>query len=685
MWSARRSVVKTLVQTERVAVAPGSSDSLRIGMQAGPWVIERELGRGGMGTVYAVRHAQIGKRAALKVMHRRLHEPQKNAKRLELEAQVVNEIGHPNIVDIFDVGTTDDGRPYIVMEQLVGRSLADCQLEVDEVIAVLLQACHALMAAHAAGVVHRDLKPDNIFLANARKGETPRVVILDWGIARILNADAHQTLQGQLVGTPRYLAPEQASGEPVTTKTDVYALGVVTYELVLLQPPFDAHKATPMEIMAMHVFMPPRPPKTLWPEIPPRLEELILDMLAKTPDARPTMEEVAVRFLDVADALRANRSSGGASPYEPPGAEADRRHDETPPEPRARSRRWPIAIGAAAGLGIAGLIAVALTAEPPGGSRAPSPTGKAIESDRSPAPAPNPAPPAAPPPVAVANPVLEDCADPAVSRAGRRWYMTCTGGRRGNIYPIYESSNLATWRRVAWVFPGQRPAWADGNHWSPELHTTSDGFAAYFTMRVTDGRRAIGIATARTIAGPYRDAGAPLITPSEGASDPHVLVDRGRRYLYFKSEEVPPSIQVQALTDDGLAIVGDAKRVLVAEAGEQDNVEAPWVIREGEYFYLFYSSAEYCDPDYAIRVARSRSAFGPFEKRAQPLVAGGATWAAPGHVSITQGPAGERFAVYHAYRVAEGMPSCDGEHGRRHVRLDRLEFEGGWPRVLAKL
>ncbi|MBA2539408.1 MAG: family 43 glycosylhydrolase [Deltaproteobacteria bacterium] len=317
--------------------------------------------------------------------------------------------------------------------------------------------------------------------------------------------------------------------------------------------------------------------------------------------------------------------------------------------------------------------------------------GKVIESDRvAPPPAPTESSPAAPTPErragAIANPVLENCADPAVSRVGTRWYMTCTGGRAGNIYPIYVSSNLASWRQVAWVFPGERPVWADGHDWSPELHPTPDGFAAYFTMRVTDARHAIGIATATAVAGPYRDEGAPLIAPREGASDPHVLVEGGRRYLYFKSEQVPPSIHVQALADDGRTIAGDAKPVLVAEPREQDNIEAPWVIREGAYYYLFYSSARYCDPDYSIRVARSRSAFGPFEKRPQPLVAGGATWAAPGHVSITQGPAGERFVVYHAYRVSEGMPSCDGEPGgRRHVRVDRLEFADGWPRVPAKL
>ena len=235
---------------------PSSADSLRTGMRAGPWLIDEELGRGGMGVVYAARHVQIGKRAALKVMHRRLVKPE-HARRMELEARVVNQIGHPNIVDIFDVGTTDDGRPYIVMEQLTGHSLAGRDLDIEEAIAILAQVTNALIAAHAAGVVHRDLKPDNIFLAQ-RPHEPPRVVILDWGIARVLDEDARQTLEGELLGTPTYIAPEQARGEPVTTKTDVYSLGVVAYELVLLRPPFDAE--TTRDLMAMHLFVPPPAP-----------------------------------------------------------------------------------------------------------------------------------------------------------------------------------------------------------------------------------------------------------------------------------------------------------------------------------------------------------------------------------------------------------------------------------------
>lgn len=652
--------MKTLIETYpsgsgSLGVETDPSGSLQIGMRAGPWVIERELGRGGMGAVYAVRHEKIGKRAALKVMHRRLSQPAMHAKRMELEATVVNEIRHPNIVDIFDVGTTDDGRPYIVMEQLAGRSLEDCELGFEDAIWILIQVSNALIAAHAAGVVHRDLKPDNIFLAD-RVGEPPRVVVLDWGIARMLNVDARQTLEGQLLGTPQYLAPEQARGEQATPKTDVYSLGVMAYQFVLLRPPFDA--ATPLDVMAMHLFVPPPAPRGLWPEIPPRLDRLLAEMLAKAPEQRPTMEEVAARLAVIADDL-ANRHAPAAVS-----------HRFAPVVPRKR-RRWPIVVGVLATASVAGLFLGAMANDGPRRSEPAVARPKVVEA----------APPEKPAAPTRVNPVLEDCADPAVGREGAQWYLTCTGARRGNTYPIYESANLEAWRPVGWIFPaGTRPAWADGNYWSPEVHAIPGGFGAYFTMRVRDGRNAIGVATSKAVTGPYRDDG-PLVAPPQGASDPHLFVDGGRRYLYFKSEDAP-SIQAQPLTDDGLATAGEPRRVLDAHG----NVEAPWVIHTGEYFYLFYSSGQYCDPDYAVQVARSRSPFGPFEKRSQPLLTTGASWAAPGHVAVVAPAPGEWLIVYHAYRIAEGIPSCDGEQaGRRHVRVDRLELDDGWPVVRASL
>ncbi len=286
--------------------APGS-DVLHPGDKAGPWVVEYELGRGGMGAVYAVVHEEIGKRAALKVVHRRLLVPGFNPDRMSLEAKVVNQIGHPNIVDIFDTGRMPDTRPYIVMERLAGQPLSsragEAKILPDQVIALLVQICDALIAAHAAGVVHRDLKLDNIFLCdNPDDPSTPRVKVLDWGIAKVINHDVHHTIEGQLVGTPLYLSPEQARGARVSAQTDVYSLGVIAYELFLGKLPFEAE--TSAEVMALHLRATPPPASSLWPDIPPTLEQLLDRMLAKSPEHRPTMLDVFHLLQTVRDALR---------------------------------------------------------------------------------------------------------------------------------------------------------------------------------------------------------------------------------------------------------------------------------------------------------------------------------------------------------------------------------------------
>jgi serine/threonine-protein kinase len=310
-------------------------DGLATGAKAGPWIVERELGRGGMGTVYAVVHEEIGKRAALKLMHRRLVHGS-SAERILLEARVVNQIGHPNIVDVFETGSLPDGRPYIVMERLEGVPLGvradEGKILPDRVIEILLQICDALIASHAAGVVHRDLKVDNIFLTDGG------VKVLDWGIAKMISHDPHHTIEGQLVGTPQYLAPEQARGGAVSPATDVYSLGVLAYELFLEQLPFEAE--TSAEIMAMHLRAAPPPPSELWPDIPPALEELLLAMLAKAPEARPSMLSVARSLEIVREAFERRRKTGGT--IEPAPA-----HTHTAIAEMPRAARWSSAPGLA--------------------------------------------------------------------------------------------------------------------------------------------------------------------------------------------------------------------------------------------------------------------------------------------------------------------------------------------------
>jgi tRNA A-37 threonylcarbamoyl transferase component Bud32 len=363
--------MKTMVTTAGSG-QPGAldiPDVLVPGAKAGPWVIERELGRGGMGAVYAVVHDEIGKRAALKVVHKRLLVPGFNCDRMLLEAKVVNQVGHPGIVDIFETGKLADGRPYIVMERLDGHTLSEradaSKLLPDLVIAILLQVCDALVAAHAAGVVHRDLKLDNVFLIeNADEPLVPRVKLLDWGIAKLIHHDAKHTIDGQLVGTPQYLAPEQARGLAVSPQTDVYSLGVMAYELFLEQLPFEAETAA--EVMAMHLRQLPPPPHELWPDIPEALEDLLLAMLDKQPEHRPAVAEVAHRLLAVRDELERRRHA-----YAQLGPRAAIATPMDPSRPNRvvssvglaatelawshRAKRWQYAIGVSA-LAISGML-----------------------------------------------------------------------------------------------------------------------------------------------------------------------------------------------------------------------------------------------------------------------------------------------------------------------------------------
>jgi eukaryotic-like serine/threonine-protein kinase len=363
--------MKTLVSTAATGLppAPEGDGVLRPGTKAGPWLVERELGRGGMGAVYAVVHEEIGKRAALKVVHRRLM-PGFNSERMLLEAKVVNQVGHPNIVDIFETGRLEDGRPYIVMERLGGESLAvradEGKLLPDAVIAIVLQVCDALIAAHAAGIVHRDLKLDNVFLIdNLDDPSLPRIKLLDWGIAKVIHHEVKHTIEGQLMGTPQYLSPEQARGQAVSPQTDVYSLGVMAYELFLEQLPFEAETAA--EVMAMHLRAAPPRPRELWPDIPAELEDLLLAMLAKQPDQRPTMVEVARRLEAVRGELQ--RRCRARSGPRPPAAAPDVPRAPSrpgrvmssglaPTEPfawRSEARRWQYAIGGLA-LALSGLM-----------------------------------------------------------------------------------------------------------------------------------------------------------------------------------------------------------------------------------------------------------------------------------------------------------------------------------------
>jgi serine/threonine-protein kinase len=282
---------------------PAASDDLAPGDCVGEYVIERKIGVGGMGVVYGARHPVIGKRAAIKVLNARLTADREALSRFVLEAQAVNQIGHANIVDIFSFGTLGDGRSYFAMEWLPGETLGQRlrrgRLSVREATAILSPLCRALEAAHAAGVIHRDLKPDNVFLATDDDGW--RVKLLDFGIAKLSSptASISRTATGMAVGTPLYMAPEQARGEAVDGRTDVYALGLLAYTMVCGVALFE-DEGSAVEVLAAHISKPPAPPRERAPDLPAVFEALILEMIAKQPDQRPALGEIRRRLAGIA-------------------------------------------------------------------------------------------------------------------------------------------------------------------------------------------------------------------------------------------------------------------------------------------------------------------------------------------------------------------------------------------------
>jgi serine/threonine-protein kinase len=272
------------------------SDDLVPGTEVGGYVIDGKLGEGGMSVVYAATHPLIGKRAAIKVLSAR--DSLGAVERFVQEARAVNQIGHPNIVDVFQFGVLPDGRHFLIMELLVGETLGRAlarrgSLPLAEIVEILEPTCRALEAAHEKDIVHRDLKPDNVFLVDVRDQVRPRVKLIDFGVAKLLVDDTRleQTEMGDVVGTPRYLSPEQARAAPeIDHRADIYSLGVMLFVMVAGEPPFVADQTE--RLLDMHINHAPPRVRSVAPAAPAALDELVDRMLAKDPDARPTLAEV---------------------------------------------------------------------------------------------------------------------------------------------------------------------------------------------------------------------------------------------------------------------------------------------------------------------------------------------------------------------------------------------------------
>ena len=272
-----------------MANSPATRTTIDVGSEiAGTYKIESLLGKGGMGSVFLASHNRLtGKRVAIKLLHAEVSDPE-ILLRFEREAQIASKLGHPNIVTVHDFNVTPDGTPYLVLEYLQGQSLAE-RLEagpmpVDSVMSIVRQVGSALATAHREGIVHRDLKPGNIFLVPSEvDGHTVEVAkVLDFGISKIRGSTTVKTQESTLLGTPQYMAPEQAKGEhdTVDERTDVFALGAIVYEMLSGKPAFTG--ASIPEVVFKVVYEQPAPLQGVAPE----LVAAIMQAMAKAPEQR---------------------------------------------------------------------------------------------------------------------------------------------------------------------------------------------------------------------------------------------------------------------------------------------------------------------------------------------------------------------------------------------------------------
>ncbi len=257
----------------------------------GRYRIERVLGAGGMGEVYVASHTALERKVAVKRLHAQYTSDPDVVQRFIQEAKLAASIGHDNICEVIDIGTTDDGAPYLVMPILEGCTLCELldstpRFPIKRLADIICQTLSALQAAHGARIVHRDLKPDNIFITSYGDRED-FVKLLDFGISKILDQDSvsQLTQTGTVLGTPYYMAPEQARGaRQIDQRVDIYAMGVILYEGLTGTRPYEGHSYN--EIMFKILAEPFHTPRVVDPSVPPAIERVVLKAMSKDPDER---------------------------------------------------------------------------------------------------------------------------------------------------------------------------------------------------------------------------------------------------------------------------------------------------------------------------------------------------------------------------------------------------------------
>ena len=284
-------------------------------MAGGRYRIAGRVGTGGMGTVYRAEQMGLGRGVALKVLRREAAFDRETVARFHREAKAMSLLVHPNTVRVFDFGEDERGHLYLAMELLVGELLSaridrEGVLDVEEAIQISREILRSLHEAHSKGIVHRDLKPDNIYLASVEGHAAPVVKVLDFGIAKVFRdegkIDQLETQAGTVFGTPRYMSPEQAQGKPLDPRSDLYAVGVLLYQMLTGRPPFVDEDA--VVVMAKHIRDVPDPVRKAAPDrpIPPSLEQLVVRSMEKDPDKRYTTADELDRALAavIPDVLR---------------------------------------------------------------------------------------------------------------------------------------------------------------------------------------------------------------------------------------------------------------------------------------------------------------------------------------------------------------------------------------------
>ncbi len=369
----------------------------------GNFRITERIGAGAMGAIYKAEQTLLGRTVAVKVLHKHLLTDENLLKRFHREAQAAALLKHPNTIDIIEFGQAESGALYIAMEYIAGQDLADAlhrdwPLANERVIRIMKQVCLALDQAHEKGIIHRDLKPENIMLER-RKGEPDFVKVLDFGIAKIQDperkGDRFQTIAGLVCGTPEYMAPEQARGEVLDSRCDLYALGVILYQLLTNTFPFTGD--SPIAIVTRHLTDQLTPPAALRPDVHAGLADLAMRLMAKDRNDRPATAMAVHELLDTMPA----DAAAGARGEEPRASRAGARpalgvHDsqtrlfdlhqtlKRPARTAARRSYWPIVVGGAAIALVAAVVAAIVRSEP---APAASPTRATATSAATPTPA----------------------------------------------------------------------------------------------------------------------------------------------------------------------------------------------------------------------------------------------------------------------------------------------------------